>query len=349
LSAATGDTAFDRDVALPLLVETARLWQGLGHFDAAGRFRIDGVTGPDEYSAVADNNVFTNLMAQRNLRSAAGFCRRHPDRAADHRVDQSEVAAWCAAADAIHLPFDARAGVHQQAENFTFHARLDFTALPADPYPLMLHVPYFDLYRKQVVKQADLVLAMHLCGDAFDPEQKRRNFDYYEELTVRDSSLSACTQAVLAAEVGHLGLAWDYTAEAALMDLRDLAANTANGLHLAALAGTWIALVAGFGGMRDHNGELSFAPRLPDGLDGLSFAMRWHNGLLRVAISPDRATYTWCGEGADDLVVAHHGEPLKLPPDVAVVGPIPPTVPREPPRQPPGRAPLVRHAAEDVR
>src|SRR6185312_11628898 len=131
---------------------------------------------------------------------------------------------------------------------------------PAEHYPLLLHYPYFDLYRKQVVKQADLVLAMHMRADAFTPEQKRRNFDYYEALTVRDSSLSACTQAVIAAEVGHLDLALDYAAEAALVDLRDLKQNTRDGLHMASLAGTWLALVAGFGGMRDH-GSLTFAPR----------------------------------------------------------------------------------------
>ena len=129
----------------------------------------------------------------------------------------------------------------------------------------MLHFPYFDLYRKQVVKQADLVLAMHLCGSAFTAEQKARNFDYYERLTVRDSSLSACTQAAIAAEIGHLDLAYDYLGEAALMDLRDLEHNTRDGVHIASLAGTWVALVSGFGGLRDADGTFSFAPRLPRG------------------------------------------------------------------------------------
>jgi alpha,alpha-trehalose phosphorylase len=231
--------------------------------------------------------------------------------------------------------------VHQQAENFTLHARLNFAELPENPYPLLLHVPYVDLYRKQVVKQADLVLAMHLRGDAFTPEQKRRNFDYYEELTVRDSSLSSCTQAVLAAEVGHLDLAWDYAAEAALMDLHDLASNTGNGLHLASLAGTWIALVAGFGGLRDHQGELSFAPRLPDGLDGLAFSVRRRTATLRVEISPDEAAYTL---RADDghLDIRHHGEAIRLTPAETVRLPVPVLAPQPRPRQPPGREPLRR-------
>jgi alpha,alpha-trehalose phosphorylase len=153
--------------------------------------------------------------------------------------------------------------VHPQAEGFTRHQVWDFAGTSAGQYPLMLHFPYFDLYRKQVVKQADLVLAMHLCGSAFTAEQKARNFEYYERLTVRDSSLSACTQATIAAEVGHLDLAFDYLGEAALMDLHDLEHNTRDGVHIASLAGTWAALVSGFGGFRDLDGTFSFTPRLP--------------------------------------------------------------------------------------
>ncbi len=186
------------------------MWRSLGHHDAAGAFRIDGVTGPDEYSAIADNNVYTNLMAEQNLRAAADALLRHPDKASELGVDAEEAASWRDAADAMLIPYDEALGVHPQAEGFTEHARWDFEGTRPEQYPLLLHFPYFDLYRKQVVKQADLVLAMHLRGDAFSAEEKARNFAYYEELTVRDSSLSAATQAVIAAEVGQLDLAYDY-------------------------------------------------------------------------------------------------------------------------------------------
>ena len=204
------------------------------------------------------------------------------------RVDDEETAAWRDAAAAMLIPYDAELRVHPQAEGFTEHRRWDFEATGPDRYPLLLHFPYFELYRKQVVKQADLVLAMHLCGDAFTDEQKARNFDYYEQLTVRDSSLSACTQAVLAAEVGHLELAYDYLREAALMDLDDLEHNTRDGLHIASLAGTWIGAVAGLGGMRDHDGRLSFAPRLPNHLARLAFrlCLRGRRLLVEVARNP---------------------------------------------------------------
>ncbi|MCU1421499.1 MAG: Maltose phosphorylase [Microbacteriaceae bacterium] len=233
---ATGDLRFEREVGVDLLVKTARLWRSLGHHDLQGHFRIDGVTGPDEYSALADNNVYTNLMAQRNLVGAAEVCVRYPDKARELGVTTDELAFWRAAAERMMIPYDERLGVHPQAEGFTDHEIWDFAATGPDQYPLLLHFPYFDLYRRQVVKQPDLVLAMGLCPDAFTQEQKERNFEYYERITVRDSSLSACTQAVLAAECNHLRLALDYAAEATLMDLQDLEHNVRDGLHIASLS-----------------------------------------------------------------------------------------------------------------
>src|SRR6185312_6980969 len=151
---------------------------------------------------------------------------------------------------------------------------------------------YFDLYRKQVVKQADLVLAMHLRGDAFTPEEKARNFAYYEAITVRDSSLSASTQSVIAAEVGHLQLAHDYLAEAALMDLHDLAHNVRDGVHMGSLAGAWLAAVAGLGGMRHHGQELEFAPRLPPAIKRMTFRMTFVGRLLKVDVTRSRVSYS---------------------------------------------------------
>lgn len=266
---ATGDTDFERDTGVELLVETARLWRSLGHHDHHGVFHIDGVTGPDEYSAIADDNTYTNLMARANLLAAADACARHPERAAALDVDDEESAAWRDAAEAVHIPYNDELGVHEQHAGFTRYQQWDFDGTRADQYPLMLHFPYFDIYRKQVVKQADLVLAMYLCSGWFeefhDEEQIARNFAYYEPLTVRDSSLSACVQAVVAARAGHLSLAYAYTAEAALMDLADLENNTRDGLHIASLAGTWTALVAGFGGLRRDRDSSASRPGCPSG------------------------------------------------------------------------------------
>ena len=338
--AASGDEAFDRDGGVELLVETARLWRSVGHHDATGRFRIDGVTGPDEYSAIADNNVYTNLMAQRNLRAAADAVERNRERAAALGVDEEETASWRDAAQAMLIPYDSSLGVHPQAEGFTAHQVWDFDSTAPEEYPLLLHFPYFDLYRKQVVKQPDLVLALHLRGDAFSEEEKARNFAYYERLTVRDSSLSACTQAVIAAEVGHLDLAYDYFAEAALMDLDDLEHNTRDGIHIASLAGTWIAAVAGFGGLRDHDGELSFAPRLPDALARLSFRLQFRGRRLMVEVEHQKATYSLLA--GEPLELTHHGERVTVTAKRPLARPIPRPPARDAPHQPPGRAPARR-------
>jgi alpha,alpha-trehalose phosphorylase len=340
--AATEDEEFECEVGIELLVETARLWRSLGHHDGEGRFRIDGVTGPDEYSAITDNNVYTNLTAQRNLRAAADAVARHPRHAAALGADLEEAASWRDAAHDIVIPWDEALGVHPQSEGFTSHQRWDFDHTRTDQYPLLLHFPYFDLYRKQVVKQADLVLALHWRGDAFSDEEKARNFAYYESLTVRDSSLSACTQAVIAAEVGHLDLAYDYFGEAARMDLYDLQHNTREGVHIASLAGAWLAAVAGFGGMRDHDGNLTFAPRLPPRLERLTFRILFRGRRLKVEFDRNEATYTLL-EG-QPLLIGHHGDRVEIPADAALTKPIPAAPVRAAPTQPTGRKPARRNS-----
>ncbi|MFC4947854.1 glycoside hydrolase family 65 protein [Pseudonocardia sp. GCM10023141] len=338
--AATGDVEFERDTGLELLVATARLWRSLGHHDQSGQFRIDGVTGPDEYTAVVDNNVYTNLMAQLNLRVAADTAARHSRAAARLGVNAEEMASWRDAAKSMRIPFDEVLGVHPQSEGFTDHQVWDFEHTPPEKYPLLLNVPYFDLYRKQVSKQADLVLAMQLRPDAFTPEQMQRNFAYYEGITVRDSSLSACTQAVVAAWTGHLDLAFDYLAEAALVDLNDLAGNSDHGVHIASMAGTWTAVVSGFGGMRCDATGLRFAPRLPPALSRIAFGLLWQGRQLRVEIRQDEADYTLVS--GPPMRLQHYDEPLALA-EKPVTRHVPAAEPVEPVEQPFGRAPKARH------
>ncbi len=339
---ATGDDDFETTIGCELLVETARLWASLGTHDALGRFNIEGVTGPDEYSAVADNNVFTNLMAQRNLRAAAASVTRHPEVGERLGVDIDEIGGWRDAADHMHIPYDELLGVHPQDEDFTRHARWDFANTPPDAYPLLLHRHYLDLYRKQVVKQADLVMALYACGDAFTDDEKQRNFEYYEPLTVRDSSLSACVQSIVAAEVGHLDLAYDYLGEAALMDIDDLEHNVLDGVHIASLAGAVLAVMAGLGGMRDHGGELSFRPRLPRGIDRVSFPVVFRGRRLRVEVGPQEARYSLVA-GGNGLRITHWGVAIDLAPGGAATRSIPPAPDLPAPVQPSGRAPDRRY------
>jgi alpha,alpha-trehalose phosphorylase len=338
---ATGDEEFESGVGLELVVGTARLWRSLGHHDPQGRFRIDGVTGPDEYSALVNNNVYTNLMAARNLETAADLAQRQPQRAADLGVDDDEITAWRNAARSVAIPFDEELGVTPQADGFTQLRPWDFDAMDGSDHPLLLRFHNYLLYSSQVVKQADLVFALYVCGDRFDAEQKARDFEYYERITVRDSSLSAAVQAIVAAEIGELDLAYDYFGESAFIDLRDLAFNTRDGVHLASLAGTWLVAVAGFGGMRDYGSTLAFAPRLPSRLKRLSFGLLYRGRQLRVAITPEAARYELASGPPLDLV--HHDQPFTVAVDSPQTREVPPmqSVGRCAP--PPGRTPPRRH------
>jgi alpha,alpha-trehalose phosphorylase len=344
--AATDDRDFEHAIGLELLVETARLWSALGHYDAKGRFRIDGVTGPDEYSALSDNNTFTNLMAARNLSIGAGAVERHRDRAAELGVLEEEIATWRAAAKEMVVPFDHELGVTAQSDGFTRYRRWEFERDPIGQEPLLTQYPYYRLYSSQVVKQADLVFALYLFGDRFSDEQKRRDFEYYESMTVRDSSLSAPIQAIVAAEVCHPDLAYDYLREAALIDLRDLAGNAAYGVHLGALAGVWLATVAGFGGMRDHGDTLSFAPRLPRALKGLRFRLIYRKRRIRVELTREAARYVLV-EG-EPLTLQHHGERFELNPEAPTILPCPEPVVRQPVSPPPGREAMRKGAAAET-
>lgn len=343
--AATEDSEFEAECGVELLVETARLWLSLGHFAADG-FHIDGITGPDEYTAVVDDNLYTNAMAQRNLREAAEACKRRPEIASLFGVTEDEQAQWRRAASEISLPYDPQAGVHEQSKGFTSAQEWDFEGTSESRYPLMLHFPYFQLYRKQVIKQSDLVLAMHLRGDLFTPQEKQANFAYYESRTVRDSSLSAATQAVLAAETGHLDLAYEYWIEVAFVDLGDLHGNAGDGLHIASMGGSWLVAVAGFGGMRDHNGELTFAPQLPRKLNRLRFQMMYAGRVIQLdtrrngSDTPEETTYELL-EGPP-MRTHHHGREVELVQGAPVTLPVPPRPTPAPVHQPFGREPLNR-------
>ena len=309
-----GDEGFLADVGAELLVETARMWADLGFHADDGAFHIHGVTGPDEYTTVVDDNAFTNLMARANLRDAAEVVRwLARERPSDHRalahacdLAPDEVTAWERAADAMHVPYDERLGIHPQDARFLEKRRWDLAATPPERFPLLLHHHPLVIYRHQVLKQADVVLAMHLLGDAFDVDTKRRNFAYYDPLTTGDSSLSAAIQAIVAAEIGEEDKALEYFDYALMMDLGDVAGNVADGVHVASVGGVWQALVFGFGGVRDFDGLLTLDPRLPASWQQLAFSLRFHNRQLRIRLGHDHERYV-LDEG-DDLEVVLRGQ-----------------------------------------
>ncbi|MGY5883150.1 glycoside hydrolase family 65 protein [Modestobacter lacusdianchii] len=323
---------------LEVLVETARAWLSLGHADDSGAWHLFGVTGPDEYTGVVDDNVFTNLMARANLRRAADACRRLAHQASDLGVDTDEMAAWRAAADAVSVPWDDALRVHPMNSGFTTYADWPFEDLE-DSYPIEQHHHYARFYRRQVLKQADLVQALWWCRDEFTAEEVARDLDYYEARTVRDSSLSAAVQAVVCAQAQHPDLALRYLRECALVDLRDVRGDTREGLHLASVAGAWLAFVAGLGGLRDDHEELEIAPLLPSALSRTAWSVTWRGRLLRVETTRAGTTVTLVrGDGPVPVVV--DGVPLTVTAAAPAQAPLrAPTPLLEEPRQPAGRAP----------
>ncbi len=308
------------DIGAQILVETARLWEDLGFYGADKKFHIHGVTGPDEYTTVVNDNAYTNLMARLNLNFAAATVRRlREERPEDYtalvhavRLQWSEVESWERAAAAMHVPFDAQRGIHPQDETFLDRERWDLDATPREKFPLLLHYHPLVIYRHQVLKQADIVLAMFLLGDEFSEEQKRRNFDYYDPLTTGDSSLSASVQSIIAAEIGKERQALEYFQYALLMDLGNVAGNASDGVHIASAASVWSALVFGFGGDRDFGGQLSFTSRLPRAWNELAFSLRFSGRRIRVKLTHNEETYL-IDRGAP-LQVIIRGEPHLLSP-----------------------------------
>jgi alpha,alpha-trehalose phosphorylase len=314
----TGDRDFLYEYGAEILVETARLWYDLGFFSERkdGRFCIHRVTGPDEYTTVVNNNTYTNLMARENLRSAADAVEQlqegSPDhyRALVHRtgLEPGEAADWRRAADRMYVPFDQGLGIHPQDDDFLELKKWDFTNTPPDRYPLLLYFHPLVIYRHQVIKQADVVLAMFLLGHEFTPEQKQRNFDYYDQLTTGDSSLSACIQSIVAFEIGYDELGLRYLISALLMDLADVGGNVKDGCHIASMGGTWMGVVYGLAGLRDHGGRLSFHPIRQ--VRDLHFRLTVRGQVLAVEIKNGGAMYTL--EKGDGLTVYHRNEQLNL-------------------------------------
>ncbi|TAI65724.1 glycosyl hydrolase family 65 protein [Bradyrhizobium sp. Leo170] len=318
---ATGDEEFLRKYGAEMLVETARMWLDLGFYSDAkgGRFCINGVTGPDEYNAVVNNNAYTNLMARENLRYAAEVVESlrtaeagmYDALAQKTALDPSEVNAWIQAAGSMYVPSDETLNVILQDDNFLDREPWDFRNTPRDRYPLLLFYHPLNIYRTQVIKQADVILAMFLLGDTFSSEVKKRNFDFYDPLTTGDSSLSSCVEAIIAAQVGDMDKAFRYGMAALLMDLADVGGNVKDGCHIASMGGTWMMLTYGFGGMRDDDGTLSFWPRrAPEENAILRFPITYRGRLLCVEIGLDKVEYT-LREG-ERLVIRHEKQEVEL-------------------------------------
>jgi len=318
---ATGDEAFLERYGAEMLIETARFWLDLGFFSErrGGQFCINGVTGPDEYTTVVNNNTYTNLMARENLRYAVQVVDRlrasrpgsYSELAHKTGLEAGEVEDWKRAAQLMYVPYDKATGIYPQDDTFLDRERWDFEHTPADKYPLLLNYHPLNIYRHQVIKQTDVILAMFLLGHEFTPEEKRRNFLFYDPLTTGDSSLSSCVEAIMAAEIGEHDMALEHAMAALLMDLADVSGNVHDGAHIASMGGTWMIWAYGFAGMRDYDGTLSFCPHsAPAPQAAIRFRLTYRGQMLEVEIGIETTAYTLL-EG-DGFTIRHQDEPIAL-------------------------------------
>ncbi len=326
----TGDQEFMYRDGAAVLIETARMWADLGFWRVAANgkksFRIHGVTGPDEYTAVVNNNFYTNVMARANLRTAADLVRemRTVDEAAYERVatllnlDPAEIEEWEECADNMHILFDETFGIHPQDEAFLTSELWDLENTPDSARPLLLHFHPLVIYRFQVLKQADVVLALFLQGHEFTAQEKKADFEYYDPITTGDSTLSGVVQSVIAAEVGYQDMAMQYFLSSLYVDLADLHNNARDGVHIASTGGVWNSLVYGFAGLRDHDGHITFDPRLPANWSGMTFPLRVRGSRLRVHLHRDSIAFEVEEGEPVELSVrgrhvsVHHGEPVTV-------------------------------------
>lgn len=317
---ATGDEEFMRKYGAEIVMDTARIWADLGAYipKKNNKFCINEVTGPNEYTAMVNNNFYTNSMAQTHLRFAtelaAKFKRDYADDfvriKAAMNLSDNEPTEWAKAFESMYLPYDEELGIHPQDDSFLYKKKWDFAEKPQDSANLPMHYHYLVIYRHQVCKQADVVLANFLLGDRFTLAEKKRDYDYYEAITTHDSSLSHCTFSVMASEVGYPEKAYQYFLQTALGDLDDLHGNTSYGVHVAAMAGTWMAVVNGFGGMRVYDSKLQFAPYLPSEWEHYSFRINFQSKLILVEVDKKQVSYRLL-EG-DSLNFSHKGTPIQL-------------------------------------
>lgn len=319
----TGDDGLLWDIGVEMLIETARLWASLG-FYRGGEFHIVGVTGPDEYTALVDDNAYTNLMAKLNLSYAAESVDRmsddHPQRWEDLArrlsVTDEEVATWRKCAADMYVPFHEELGITLQDDDFLGKKPFPMADVPVENYPLLLHYHPLVIYRYRVLKQADVVMAMLLLPDEFSDEVRQANFDFYDPLTTGDSSLSVCVQAIVAAQTGHEDLAMRYFRRALWMDLGDLQGNTTDGVHIASAGGVWMTIVYGFAGLALNGNGLSFYPKLPSDWQALRFQLRYRGTTLFVDLDRKRMRLRTDGRRLDVTVrgdeVAVFDQPIEV-------------------------------------
>ncbi|HPF88546.1 MAG TPA: glycosyl hydrolase family 65 protein, partial [Candidatus Limiplasma sp.] len=311
----TGDLEYMRKKGAEILIETSRLWLDTGHW-YNGQFRIDGVTGPDEYTCLVNNNYYTNLSVQYQLRNTLLICDALEQADPSFRVEahfgltEVEKESFRQASDKMFLPYDDKLGIYAQDDSFLQKEKLEVSDLPQGALPLLLHFHPLAFYRRQICKQADAVLGHFLYEDGIAEDVIRRTYEYYEPITTHDSSLSPCVFSMMAARIGEPEKAYTYYMHTAHMDMENKQRNTDDGIHAANMGGTYMGIVFGFAGLRIHADGLSLRPCIPTAIESYAFAILYHSKCIRLLVSHRQITLRLDSAGTVDITV--YGSPYTL-------------------------------------
>lgn len=299
----TGDIIFFKEMGAEMLLETARIWADVGSFAECkgGKYCICDVTGPDEYNVLVDNNFYTNLMAREHLRDAVDAVEylQKTDTECLAKIssrigfETEEVELWKEIVEKMYFPYDEKRQVYPMDDGFMMRKPWDESRIPVEKRA-WLYENYHPLFimRHRMSKQADAILGMYLHGELFTDEEIRRNYDFYQEVTLHHSSLSTCIFGIVACRIGYYEEAFRYFSQSARMDLDDYHNNFYAGIHGANMAGTWQAIVNGFAGLHCSKGRLRFAPYLPKEWDGYSFKLLFRGSLLKVDVKREESVFT---------------------------------------------------------
>lgn len=315
---ATKDLDLLEECGAEILIETARLWIDMGNY-YKGKFQINAVTGPDEYTCLVNNNYYTNALAQHNLRWAVKAVEllqeagREKELCAKTGITPEELAEFSRAAEAMYLPYDEELGINPQDDSFLQKAVWDVSAIKEEEKPLLLHYHPMYLYRYQVCKQADTVLAHFILEDAQDLETIRRSFAYYEKVTTHDSSLSTCIYSIVASRLGEVEKAYEYFGESAKLDLFNTHKNTKDGIHTANMGGTYMAIVYGFGGLRIKERGICLNPVIPKQWQGYKFRFLYEDASLEVSVDREVCRISLLKGNSKELLV--YGETYTVEPE----------------------------------
>lgn len=315
----TGDYSYITEKGLEVLIAIARFWQQRATFSKnKNKYVILGVTGPNEYENNVNNNWYTNYIAKWcidytleqiekvELEYTTDFSRI----AQKVKLTKKELALWKAVADNMYFPYSEKHQVYLQQDGFLDKELITVEDLPKSERPINQKWSWDRILRSPYIKQADVLQGFYFFEDQFTDETLERHFDFYEPFTVHESSLSPCVHSIQAAKLGRMEQAYTFYLRTSRLDLDDYNHEVHEGLHITSMAGTWMSIVEGFGGMRVKDGKLSFTPKIPKQWQGYSFKVNFRNHIIKVNVTQEQTCFEMlCGE---ELEVLFNNKPLIL-------------------------------------